>query len=85
MCPMAYSSDFDTYIPASRGTSVGKTLVKDMRGGGIKVDKAPNTFPKFPGKNEELDHEGFLAFLESDLGGDVLRGMAQSDEQYRFI
>jgi hypothetical protein len=77
--------DDSTTKPASIGIQIGDRLVKDMRDGRIALDISPNRFPKFPGKNERDDHNGFLNYLDSELGRKVLEEMARSDEQYLFV
>jgi len=82
---MTNTNTHDSLAPTSTGVAIGKSLVNDMLNGRIALDISPNTFPRFPGANEVFDHRGFLDYLESDLGVDVLREMAQSNEQYLFV
>ena len=82
---MASSNTYSIPSSASIGTDIGKELVNELRNGQIPLDVSPNTYPRFHGENEAFDHNGFLDFLGSDLGGEVLREMAQTDEQYLFV
>lgn len=76
-------TDFPT--SASVGFSIGVGLVSDMRDGKVELDASPNSFPAFPGTNEEFDHRGFLGFLGSDMGASILSEMMYADERYLFV
>lgn len=65
-------------------SKMAEELVSDMLDGTLRCDLEPRHEPAVPydGYWEARNHEGFLDFLESDIGQHLLRDMRTDECQY---
>lgn len=51
---------------AAQINQMSSALVSDMLSGEMVPARNGNDYVRFPGKNERLDHEGFVSYLGTD-------------------
>ena len=61
-----------------------RRLTDDLNNGNLVFKGATNKYPRYPGKNEENDHEAYIAFLGSRAGKACIEGMKRQDVGYRL-